>query len=553
MALGTEYRVLLASLLVSSVLTAACGGDDRTAQPLTPDGVAPVGPVKGKPTNPADLGAGHVDSPPLPPLVDRPGVYDPADDGPVDVAVTIADEQAFAAVKADQAGARARVRFDAVGYTGASGDAPNATIELRGSTSRNASQKSYQIKLAADAAPWRGSRTINLLKHPFDLTRVRNTLSFEYLRRITDITSLRTGFVHLFIDSVDQGLYEWVEEPDEAFLASHGLSTAGALYKAKNFPFAPIDNQTAADPAQVDMIVAAKARPDLAKLRRMLAAVNDTKQLIDDVIAHYFNRENYVTWLAVNVLLANYDSNFQNFILYSPPGFEGWYFLPWDYDSAWGWNDQPGEPRLPRWRQGVANWWSVILHRRFLSEPHNLADVVARVGALASTTVTDAESTRMLARHQALIRSFVSTSPDVDALPCAEPGTPAAIALWEAEYTRIATNAGRARDEFVATLDRPMPYVLNLPARPSPEAVVFWWSPSFQLRGAAISYDIEVNTNAAFDPAAGVAAATNLTEPTFTTALPSGHYFWRVIARAATDPSNDWQQSVNGYLFVDVP
>jgi hypothetical protein len=50
-----------------------------------------------------------------------------------------------------------------------------------------------------------------------------------------------------------------------------------------------------------------------------------------------------------------------------------------------------------------------------------------------------------------------------------------------------------------------------------------------------------------------VTAATGLTQPTFTTPLPSGHYFWRVTARAASDPSNDWQHSVNGYLFVDVP
>jgi spore coat protein H len=551
MSLDARRCFLLASLLLSAALAMACGHDERTAHPLGPDGAAPIGPVTGRPNDPAGIGAGHVDSLPLPPLVDRPGAYDPADDGPVDINVAVANEEAFAAVNADQPGARAPVRFTAARYDGGGG-APNATIELRGSTSRNASQKSYQIKLAADAAPWRGSRTINLLKHPFDLTRVRNTISLESLRRIPGMTSLRTGFVHLFIDSVDKGLYEWVEEPDEAFLTSRGLSSAGSLYKAKNFRFAPIDNQTASDPAMVAAMVAAKARPDLAKLRRMVAAVNDTTQPIDNVIAHYFNRENYLAWLAANVLLANYDSNFQNFMLYSPPGFEGWYFLPWDYDSAWGWNDQPGEPRLPRWRQGVANWWSVILHRRFLSERHNVADLAARVSELAST-VSDAESARMLARHHEVVRSFISRPPDIDGLPCASPGTPEAIALWEAEYARIATTAGRSRDEFAGTLDRPMPYLLDLPARPSPEAVVFSWSPSFQLRGAAISYDIEVATNASFDPGAAVTAATGLTQPTFTTPLPSGHYFWRVTARAASDPSNDWQHSVNGYLFVDVP
>jgi len=104
-----------------------------------------------------------------------------------------------------------------------------------------------------------------------------------------DFTSLRTGFVHLTIDGVDQGLYEWVEEPDETFLASHGLNPGGALYKAKKFSFDPIDSATAADKTKVSQLVASKGTPDLAKLRRMIAAVNDVKQPINDVrVVHDF-------------------------------------------------------------------------------------------------------------------------------------------------------------------------------------------------------------------------------------------------------------------------
>jgi spore coat protein H len=552
MSAGSGRGLLFGSLLVSSALATSCGGDDRTAHPLAPDRPTSGTTVTGKPADPADVGAGHVDGPPLPPLVDRPGAYDPADTGPVDISVTVTDEPAFAGVKADLAGARAPIRFEAAGYD-AGGAVTNGTIELRGSTTRSAPQKSYQIKLSAGAAPWRGSRTVNLLKHPFDLTRVRNTLSFELLRRITGFTSLRTGFVHLFIDAVDQGLYEWVEEPDENFLTARGLNAGGALYKAKNFPFAPINDETASDPAKVAAIIAAKARPDLAKLRRMLAAVNDTRQPIDDVVANYFNRDNYVTWLAVNVLMADYDSTHQNFMLYSPPGFEGWYFLPWDYDGAWEWNDQPGAQRLPRSREGVANWWSVVLHRRFLSEPHNLAELTTRVSELASTTISDAESARVLARHHDLVKTFIGRPPDIDSLPCDQAGTAAAIGLWDAEYARIASSPGRSRDEFVATLDRPMPYWLYFPVNPSTASVTFTWSPSFQLHGAAIGYDIEVGRSADFEPAAVLAGTKGISEQTFTTALPSGHYFWRVTARAATNPNNDWQQAVNGHLFVDVP
>jgi spore coat protein H len=544
MARGCRRILTLASLLATAA-PAACGRDDRAAHPL-----APVQPDAQGSVDPRDIGAGHVDSPDLPPLVDNPGAYDPADLGPAIISVIVQDERAFAAVEANTAGASAPILFAAAG-----GGAPApAIIELRGHTSRTAVQKSYQIKLAADAGTWRGSRTINLLKHPFDLTRVRNLLSFDYFRRIAGFASLRAGFVHLFIDSVDRGLYEWIEEPDERFLAAHGLDAGGALYKAKNFLFDPIDAGTAADAAQMDEILAAKATPDLAKLRRMLAAVNDHEQPIDRVIAHYFNRENYITWLAVNVLMGDFDSSTQNFMLYSPTGHEGWYFLPWDYDTAWGWNEQPGAPGRPRWREGLANWWGVVLHRRFLSDPGNVGALAARIAGLAAATLTDAETARTMTRYYELVRSFISVAPDVDDLPCDRKGTPDAVLQWEAEYTRVAANAGRAVAEYRSTMNRPMPHTLDAPVFRSPRRVAFSWTPSFHLHGQPITYDFEVSTSPIFDPAQAVMTAAGLHEPHFTTtALPSGRFFWRVVARAATDPSVDWQLALRDHLIVVVP
>jgi len=538
----------LAAWLAISVLSPTCGGDHRATHPLAPDGATPDGAA----IDPTDIGAGHVDSPPLPPLADNPTAYDPADEGPIDLSVTVLDEAAFAAVEAGAPDAAAPIRFAASADAGRSAGA-NASIELHGSTSRTAAQKSYQIKLAADAPAWRGTRTINLLKHPFDLTRVRNALSFAYFRRIADFTSLRTGFVHLHVDGQDRGLYEWVEEPDRTFLAAHGLDPTGALYKAKAFSFAPIDAATAADAAKLGEVVASKGAPDPAKLRRMVAAVNDVNQPIDDVLAHHFNRANYLTWLAVNVLMADFDSVNQNFVLYSPPGFEGWYFLPWDYDSAWGWNEQPGEPPRARWRQGIANWWSVVLHRRFLSEPDNVAALEARVAELAAT-VNDEATAALLAHTHDLIAAFVGAPPDLDNLPCDGQGTPAALAAWEAEYARIAGNPGRARAEFTATLDRPMPFWLNLPGASGSGIVTFTWTGSYQLREQPVVYDVEVNATDAFDPSSVLVTASGLTQLFFTTAaLPSGHAFWRVIARATNHPIDDWQTSFNDHLFVDVP
>ena len=185
-------------------------------------------------------------------------------------------------MKADLVGARAPIRFEASDHD-AGGAVTNGTIELRGSTTRSAPQKSYQIKLSAGAAPWRGSRTINLLKHPFDLTRVRNTLSFELLPSHHKFHQL----AHRLRPSVYRrgrpGPVRVGRGTRRKFSHRARIGPGGTLYKARNFPFAPIDNETAFDPAKVAAIIAAKARPDLAKLRRMLAAVNDTSQPIDAV------------------------------------------------------------------------------------------------------------------------------------------------------------------------------------------------------------------------------------------------------------------------------
>ena len=184
--------------------------------------------------------------------------------------------------------------------------------------------------------------------------------------------------------------------PTERFPRRHAAGTRRRAVQGEELPLrADRQRDRVNDPAKIAEIVAAKGTPDLAKLRRMLAAVNDTQQPIDDVVAHYFNRENYVTWLAVNVLMADYDSTHQNFMLYSPPGFEGWYFLPWDYDGAWGVERSAGCAAVAaRGARAIANWWSVVLHRRFLSEPTTWPTSTARVSELASTRSPTRSSAR---------------------------------------------------------------------------------------------------------------------------------------------------------------
>jgi spore coat protein H len=486
---------------------------------------------------------GVPDGGPLPPLVDNASVYNPGDFDLITVNLTVPDAATLATIESTMSNNDTPVVFGAPDYP-SDGATPNGMLQLHGSTSRTAIQKSFQIHLAKTGAPWRGSHTVNLLKHPFDLTRVRSSISFDEFRTVSDFTSLRQGWVHLTINGADQGLYQWLEEPDTDFLVAHGLDPNGTLYKSETFSFQPISDAVAADPNQFSMLVDAKGTPAVAKLQQMAAAVNDTTQNINDVIAKYFNRANYVTWLAVNMLMTNYDTNTQNFILYSPAGYPGWYFLPWDYDGAWDWYSQPGEFTLPRYRQGLSNWWAVTLHARFLSDPNNLAELDARIKALAAT-INDAATAGLTAGYHDLVQSFISAEPDLDNLPCADGGTAQAVVDWQTEYTRIGSAASAAFATYQATLDRPMPFYLYTPAFDDPSnpgAVTLSWGASAQLHQQPFSYDLDVNSMPTFDPSGAVLSQTGLSMPLVTIAtLPSGSYYWRVTARAATDPDDDWQ------------
>ncbi|HVV49621.1 MAG TPA: CotH kinase family protein [Polyangia bacterium] len=519
------------------------GGSVSMVSP-NPDGGAPDtgAPDTGAP-GPGSLDAGIPDAGPLPPLVDNAAVYDPGDYDLVTLNITVPDAATLANIEQTMSNAEVPAVFSAPDYP-SDGTTPNAELQLHGSTSRSAIQKSYQIHLAKTGAAWRGSHTVNLLKHPFDLTRVRNSVSFDEFRSISNFTSLRQGWVHLYINAIDHGLYQWLEEPDTDFLTAHGLDPQGTLYKSETFAFQPVDPAVATDPKMFALLVEAKGTPAVAKLVQMAAAVNDPSQNINDVIARWFNRDNYLTWLAVNMLMTNYDTNTQNFILYSPSGYAGWYFLPWDYDGAWDWNDQPGEPALPRTRQGLSNWWTVTLHSRFLSDPNNLADLDARIQALAGT-INDSTTAALMAGYHDLVQSYISVEPDLDNLPCADGGTPQAVVDWQTEYTRLGSVASADLATYQATIDRPMPFWLYTPAfdDPSnPQSVTLSWGASAQLHQMPFTYQLDVNTLPTFDPSGAVLSQPGIAGPLVTiTTLPSGTYYWRVTASVAADPTDDWQ------------
>lgn len=433
--------------------------------------------------------------------------------------------------------------------------APNGVIRTRGDSVRWTDQKSFKVVLSGNNNLWRGQRNLNFNKHPYDLTRVRNKLSFDLFTGTPHLTSLRTSFVHLFINDEDYGLFTQIENGDEDFLAHHDLSATGNLYKAEFFEFFRYDDllkltsDTTYSKAAFETILEIKGSNDHKKLLKMLDDLNDEEQATSTVFNRYFNRDNHLTWLAMNILVNNADTASRNFFLYSPADANCWYFLPWDYDGAWGFYDQPNEggDNLARWQRSVANWWGSAIHRRFLRDTNNVAALTAKMDELRNTVLTVTRVNALVASYHALVESFVSMAPDFDHLPVMD--TDNRIAEFNSEYQRLLTVVGQNYTNYLSTLERPMPIFLG-EVQEVDDTYRFVWDESYDLQGDALRYDFQISRTPEFASADIVVQQLSLTNTeTFQpkTLLPAGHYFWRVIIRDQKSPAVNWQEPFDVY------
>jgi len=447
------------------------------------------------------------------------------------------------------------------------GGVANAAMRLRGHSTRFADQKSYRIKLKSKAAgdQWRGQRVFNLNKHPYDLTRLRNKLCFDLFSQIPHMTSLRTQFVRLYVDQrdgngfVDYGLFTHVEKVDDTFLAAHGLDPAGSLYKAEFFEFERYEDslKLESDPTfnkdAFERILEIEEGSDHAPLLAMLDAVNDEDTDFDEMLSTYFNRDNYLTWLACNILFNNLDTNSQNFFLYRRSDATIFYFLGWDYDGAFDFYGQPDQvlqESLGRWQRSIANWWGVTLHRRFLKQPGSIAALSARMREIRDSHASESRIRALIDSYGPTVQPCVAQSPDLDFLPVFDDASVATmLAEYDAEAARLPGLVAANYQKFLDTLERPMPVYMSDTVDGAD--IEFRWDASFDLQSDGLTYDFELSTSPTFEPGDRVTQGLGLTNTTTyrypLASLPAGTYYYRVIIRDTKNPSENWQIAFDEY------
>lgn len=412
----------------------------------------------------------------------------------------------------------------------------NGQIAIRGKSTIRADQKSFKIKLFDEAGQWRNQGTINLIKHAFDSTRLRNKLSFDYFKTIPDFTSLRTQFVHLYVKDltagdgasfVDYGLYTQIEQPNKSFLRSHGLDPNGNLYKAVGFEFFryPDDLKSAEDPAydeaRFSQHLEIKGDKHHEKLLGMLDDLNNYSLPINEVFDKYFDRDNFLTWMAVNILTDNFDTINQNFLLYSPLNSDKWFFLPWDYDGAWGDSefDKDSAKRRPDWQRGISNYWGNVLQKRFFKDPDNVQQLIDKMEQLKSIITPD-QTEAFIRSYEPIVSKYVHRLPDLQWLP--KP-----IGEWKGELEQMRTLPDLAEKKFKENLENPMPFYLD-ESQQEDGSMLFNWDASYDLQGDDITYRFQLARNPKFDNMIKETKSPDLSIKV--EGLTAGQYYWKVTA-----------------------
>lgn len=424
------------------------------------------------------------------------------------------------------------------GMLGYGAEKSNATIRVRGNSSTVNAQKSYKLSLDDEAGLWRGQSNIALNKHAFDVTRIKNKMYFDLLREVEDVPSIRTQFVRLFIKDEtsgktafqDYGLYTQAEVPTRKYLSNHGLDKEGYLYKAISFNFEPSDalknfDNPEFDQEAFDQVLSCKGREDNQKLIDLVDMISDRSIDINEIVGKHIDRDNYITWLAYNILLANTDTTVQNFYLYSPVNSDKWFFIPWDGDNMLHINEDKMEgldDSYGNWEHGISNYWGVLLHQRFLKNESNRKELEEKVDELHET-INAQTVNALVEKYNNVVEPYVTSMPDYYYL-----------GHTEKERDKILAGLGdeveAAYQQFKESLHELMPFYLN-EIEQDGENIRFTWTEAYDFDNVSIRYHLTVsNTPDMENPVIDVEKLQSTEYETTKEVLQKGIWYWTVTA-----------------------
>lgn len=417
-------------------------------------------------------------------------------------------------------------------------DHKNATIRVRGNSSRGATYKSYKVKLEEEAGTFFGQKNLNINKHSGDVSKISTKLQTDLLAKMDNVAGYRTYFMRLWIrdaslpkqeqEFVYYGLYTEIEQPNKTYLETRGLSNNAVMYKASDFGFAMNDVLRNVDDPEYseeafESVLSIREAKNHEKLLEMLEAVNDTTRDFKDVFQTYFDEDNYLTWLAFNLLMGNEDITNHNYILYSPENALTWYFIPWDFDGALVFGEYRGTYSQPESLRGIQTLNTGILHRRYFRMDGSVEKLDKKMQELLDTAITEQRLKELTDSYIPVLKKTMTLYPDIGLLDMSPKKL---IPYINDMYSGILDNY----EAFHKALEYPAPVFIAKPERLSDGTVKFMWDAAYSYQGRPVTYNIRVYEDIKMQKMVFEETGIDQTEYIYTGELPEDTYYLKITA-----------------------
>jgi hypothetical protein len=184
-----------------------------------------------------------------------------------------------------------------------------------------------------------GIRKLSLNNAFDDPSYMRDVLAYNIMRT-AGVPASRTAYTRLYINDAYWGLYIMAEQIDKTFLSHHFKNDNGNLFKSTiNFDL----RYQGDDPKKYKNWLELKtneAKDDWTGLAKFVKYLN--KEGISDGtyrkdFFEMFDTERYLKVLAIDIILLNWDSyydNGRNFYLYEDIKENKFHWIPWDYNLS---------------------------------------------------------------------------------------------------------------------------------------------------------------------------------------------------------------------------
>ncbi len=432
---------------------------------------------------------------------------------------------------------------------------PNATVRLVGNKASKRPQKSYKIKINSGSGNVSGIKNFNLNKSFGDPFRFLNKLSYDLMKDTDSLLSIRSSLVHLYVkdksleDSlfVDYGLYTLTESVNKRYLSNRELSNSGELYEIENFDFGrhedvimqPTDSRF--DRIKFETLLEAEGDNDYSKLIKMLDALNSGSGNIEDIIKTYFDEANLYSFMAFNILMDNKDTDTEKFYLYSPLGYEKFYFIPGDMDGAL--REQYELIRDPDydagWEKGIYLYTDSVLFSKIIRNKECVNKLNDYIKKLHESVLNPDNISDKAAELSKTVKPCLFSFPDMKY-----------ARVTPDEYDKLIKGiSSQIEDNYYSYYDSvltPWPFHINEPVVQN-GGITVNWDESYILEGN-LSYDITLSDSWSFEKI--ILSRQNFTKTSLDIgSLAPGQYFLRVVAKS--DNGYDLQQEAYEYYNTE--